>query len=150
MISIVMIVVDTNVLVSGLRSSRGASHQLMLGLLRGEIPFAASTALVLEYEDVLKRDGVLGAGNPLTHRQIDRVLDALCARLHETHAWFRFRPFLDDPNDDALIECAFAAGANTIVTGDRHFAHPHLAAFGVTAMPAAQFMDRLQQYWRIQ
>jgi putative PIN family toxin of toxin-antitoxin system len=139
-----MIVVDTNVLVSGLRSSRGASHQLLLGLLRGEIPFAASAAMVLEYEEILKRSGVLGAGNPLSHRQIDSVLDALCARLRETQTWFRFRPFLEDPKDDMLIECALAAGATVIVTGDRHFAHPHLAAFGVTAMPTAQFMDIIE------
>src|SRR5947209_5957695 len=50
------IVMDTNVLVAGLRSRRGASFRLLQLLGTGRFEIAISVALVLEYEDVLMRD----------------------------------------------------------------------------------------------
>jgi predicted nucleic acid-binding protein len=52
---------------------------------------------------------------------------------------FRFRPFLHDPGDDACIECALAGGASVILSRDRHFRHPALAAFGLRVMSPADY-----------
>ncbi|WP_349370593.1 hypothetical protein [Salinarimonas sp.] len=71
-----MIVVDANVVLRGLRSRNGASHVILRGML-SDIPFAASPAVVLEYEDVLKRDGILGPHSPITRDDIDTLLDGL-------------------------------------------------------------------------
>jgi len=106
----------------------------------GELQFAASPAVVLEYEDVLKRPNTLGPNPAISPQEIDQVLDMLCARAVLSMPWFTFRPFLDDPKDDLYVECALAAGARTIVTDDRHFRHPAVPAFGLTAIKAGDFV----------
>jgi len=136
-----MIVADANVLLSALRSRNGASHVVLKGMLSGEIAFAVSAGVVLEYESVLKRPGVLGPAPWISPDQVDCILDALCARGALTEPWFHFRPFLDDPKDDPYIDCALAAGASVILSRDRHFQHPAVAAFGLRAMSAAAYVN---------
>lgn len=112
-------------------------------MLTGEIAFAASPAVILEYEDVLKRDGIMGSF-PITHGQIDVILDALCSRAIEAHPFFRFRPFLVDPKDDLFVECALVANARLIVTDDKHFKHPAVKAFGLRPVKAQEFVQELR------
>jgi predicted nucleic acid-binding protein len=135
-----MIVVDTNVILSGCRSRNEASFLVLRGMLTGDFAFAASPALILEYEDVLKRRHLLGEPPSLSEDQVDQILDAICARAYPSLPWFRFRPFLNDPKDDLVIECALAAGVRTIVSNDRTFRHPAVPAFGIRAIPAGQFI----------
>ena len=106
------------------RSRNGASHAIVRSILLGEQECAASPAVILEYEDVLKRPGILGSQPAIPADEIDKVLDAICARAIHVVPWFRFRPFLNDPKDDMYVECAMASGARIIVTDDRHFRHP--------------------------
>ncbi|PWW04604.1 putative PIN family toxin of toxin-antitoxin system [Hoeflea marina] len=138
-----MIVVDANVLLSALRSSRGASHQVLRRMLGGDVAFAVSPAVALEYEDVLKRPGIFGAQPWLSETEIDTVIDAVLGRAALVSPWFRFRPFLSDPKDDIYIECALAAGATVIVSRDRHFQHPDIGAFGISVLRAGDFLADL-------
>ncbi|MBZ5761669.1 putative toxin-antitoxin system toxin component, PIN family [Rhizobium sp. VS19-DR104.2] len=133
-----MIVADANVILRGIRSRDGASGFVLREMLLRSIPFAMSPAVVLEYEDVLKRPGLAGLYTSAV--EIDVILDALCAMATLIRPWFRFRPFLDDPKDDLIVECALAAGANLIVTDDRHFRHPSVSVFGLTALSAKDFV----------
>jgi predicted nucleic acid-binding protein len=98
-----MIVIDANVIVSGLRSRNGASHLVLRGILTGHFSFAASPAVIMEYEDVLKRPEILGPKPWIAAEGIDRILDAICARAIPSLPWFRFRPFLNDPKDDFTL-----------------------------------------------
>lgn len=75
-----MIALDANVLLAALRSSRGASHRLLREMLMGAIPFAVSPAVALEYEDVLKRPGILGDTPWISLEEIDTILDAVFSR----------------------------------------------------------------------
>ncbi|WP_438749708.1 putative toxin-antitoxin system toxin component, PIN family [Pararhizobium sp. O133] len=138
-----MIVVDANVVLSAFRSSNGASHFLVRKMIGGDVPFSVSPAVALEYEDVLKRPGILGEKTWASHGDIDTVLDAVFSRAKLVSPWFRFRPFLNDPKDDLYIECALAAGANTIVSSDRHFHHPAVEAFGLKVIRAGEFVAEL-------
>ncbi|MDQ1196698.1 PIN domain-containing protein [Agrobacterium sp. SORGH_AS 787] len=138
-----MIVVDANVLLAALRSSRGASHWLIREMLKGGVPFAVSPAVALEYEDVLKREGILGQEPWIRPHEIDMLLDAIFSQAQLVSPWFRFRPFLPDANDDIYIECALAAGATYIVSSDRHFDHPAVKAFGISVMRAGDFAAEL-------
>jgi predicted nucleic acid-binding protein len=54
-----MYVVDTSVLVSALRSRQGASFVILQAIRGGLVEGRASTALLLEYADVFKRDANL-------------------------------------------------------------------------------------------
>jgi putative PIN family toxin of toxin-antitoxin system len=133
-------VVDANVIVRAFRSKNGASHAILRGILRSEFEFVVSPAILFEYEDVLKRPGMLGLAPAFTLGEIDIVLDALCAVAIPVVPKFRFRPFLTDPKDDIYVECALAGSATIIVTDDRHFRHPAVSAFGLTAMNAIDFI----------
>ena len=55
------IVLDTNILVSALRSSGGPSFALVMAIRSGNLSMCCSPALFLEYEDVLKRPEQLEA-----------------------------------------------------------------------------------------
>ncbi len=138
-----MIVVDTNIILSAFRSRNGASSVILSGMLTDDIEFAATPAVIYEYEDVLKRSGLLGKDPWILPHEIDIVLDAICARAVHIAPVFRFRPFLDDPKDDLFIECALTAGAKIIVTDDKHFNHPAVAGFGLKKVTAPEFIALL-------
>lgn len=107
------IVLDTSVLVSALRSRRGASH-LLLGLIdSGKFMLNVSVPLVLEYEAVCKR---LVGETVLTEEDIDSILDYLCRVANHRPVYYLWRPFLKDPNDDMVLELAVAAACDCIVT----------------------------------
>ena len=135
-----MIVVDANVVLGALRSRNGASHAVLRGLLTRRFSFALSPAMVLEYEDVLKRPGLLGPTPWIDEAEIDTILDALSATAVLTLPWFRFSPLLDDTRDDLYVEYALAAGAALILTHDRHFRKPVLSAFGLQAMTPQAYL----------
>ena len=72
----VRIVLDTSVLVAGLRSRRGASYRVLTLLGNPEITTVISVPLVLEYEAVLRRDAAeLGLGEA----DVDDALDYICS-----------------------------------------------------------------------
>ena len=107
------IILDTNVLHAGLYSSRGASYQILRLIEKGRIKIFLSTALLFEYEDVLKRNKRI---LKLTGSDIEKILDNLCKLSNHQKIYFLWRPYLPDPNDDHILELAVASETNTIVT----------------------------------
>jgi putative PIN family toxin of toxin-antitoxin system len=108
------IVIDTNIVVSALRSQLGASYKLLALVGTGKFDISVSVALILEYEAAAKR--LLGKRFALTAADIDTVLDYVCSvgQQHKIH--FLWRPALPDPSDDLVLELAVASNANAIVT----------------------------------
>ena len=108
------IVLDTNVLISALRSSRGASYKLLtLVGLTDTFAINLSVPLALEYEEVAKR---LSGNIGLSHKDIDDILDYLCSIANKHDIFFLWRPFLKDPKDDMVLELAVEADCDFIVT----------------------------------
>ena len=104
---------DSSVLVSALRSRRGASFQVLKALRAGQFEVAISVPLVLEYEEVLLRE--------LPHLQVPRsvvedVLDFHCTVATRHQIFFLWRPYLPDPDDDMVLELAVTAQCDFIVT----------------------------------
>ena len=133
------IVIDTNVLVSGLRSSRGASHKLLQLIGVSDFEITLSVPLALEYEDVLKRES---AGLGLSREDVDRLMEYLCGVAHLQEIHFLWRPLLRDPKDDHILELAVGAGCGLIVTHNvRDFSQS--GAFGVTAIRPGEFLRRI-------
>jgi putative PIN family toxin of toxin-antitoxin system len=132
-------VIDTNVLHAGLYSATGASYRVLRLIESGRVTPLLSTAILFEYEDVLKRNReMLG----LTSREVEDVLDGLCARGECRRIHFLWRPTLSDPKDDHILELAFAAGSADIVTHNIHdFAGA--AAFGIRIVTPAQVLGEL-------
>ena len=107
------IVIDTNVLVSALRSRRGAAFRLISLLGDPRWRPIVSVALILEYEEVARREaGRLG----LPEWVVEDIIDMFC-RLGSRHTIrFRLRPVLRDPDDEFLLELAAASQADFLVT----------------------------------
>ncbi len=107
------IILDTNVLHSGLYSSRGASYQILRLIKNGKIKPVLSTALLFEYEDVLKRNKRI---LKIKEKDIESILDNLCSVSKHQKIYFLWRPYLSDPKDDLILELAVASETKTIVT----------------------------------
>lgn len=132
------IVIDTNVVVAALRSSRGASHALLQLVGSGRFEINVSVPLVLEYEAVTKR--LLTA--LYSESDIDTVLDYLCAVAHRREVFHLWRPFLRDANDDMVLELAVTAGCDCIVTYNvTDFAG--IEQFGLRAVTPRQFLQEI-------
>lgn len=131
------VVLDTNVLVAGLRSRRGASFKLLSLVGSERFGINVSVPLVFEYEDVLFRPEV---GVPLSRAAIEAVLDYHCTVARHHEIFFLWRPYLKDPRDDLVLELAVKAGCQFIVTHNvRDFAG--CEHFGIQALTPAEFLE---------
>lgn len=108
-----VVVFDTNVLISALKTSSGASFQLIRMIQTGHIQPALSAPLMFEYDDVASRPGLLPHFQPA---EIDAFLDWFTSVSSLHKVYFLWRPLLKDPKDDMVLECAVSAGARYIVT----------------------------------
>lgn len=132
------VVIDTNVLISGLRSKRGASHKLLMLIGKGRFEVNVSVPVVLEYEMVTRRqvDEL-----HLDEDDIGDVLDYICSQANQRKVFYLWRPFLQDPNDDMFLELAVAANCDFIITHNvKHFAGTE--RFGVQAVTPREFLQR--------
>ena len=131
------IIMDTNVLFAGLYSSTGASFQILRLIDIGKIKPVISTTLLFEYEDVLKRKQTELA---LSHKQVDIVLDNICALSKFQKIYFLWRPYLKDPKDDHVLEVAVASKTKMIVTHNlKDF--KGVEKFGIKAIPPCKFLE---------
>lgn len=130
------IVLDTNVFVSALRSSRGASHRLLMMIGRADFEIALSVPLVVEYEDVAKR---MEPETGLSASDVDDIIDYLCSVAHLQEIHFLWRPVLKDARDDHVLELAVGAGCAVIVTHNvRDFAGSE--RFGIRAVRPGEYV----------
>lgn len=106
------IVIDTNVIYSGLRSKLGASFKLLRLIGSKKIELNISVPLIIEYEDVLKRGNLKN----LTESDIDDFINYICKVSHKHKIFFLWRPTLKDPKDDMLLELAVTCDADYIIT----------------------------------
>jgi putative PIN family toxin of toxin-antitoxin system len=110
------IVLDTNILVSALRSRSGASFRLLSLIDSGKYVPCVSVSLILEYEAATKKQAkTLG----LTHSDIDNILDYICLVAEHRKVYYLWRPTLKDPNDDMVLELAVSGKVEAIVTYNR-------------------------------
>ncbi len=110
---ILQIILDTNILVAAFRSRRGAANLLLDKLNDSRWRVNVSTALLLEYEDVLKRpemkDFILKA-------DVDVFLDGLCTIAEFNDIFYLWRLLAKDPNDAFILELAVRASVDFIIT----------------------------------
>lgn len=130
------VVLDAHVLVSALRSNRGASFRLLSEIDSGRFEICVSVPLVVEYEAALRRHArSLG----LSRRDVSDVLDYICSVARRQAIFFLWRPQLPDPGDDMVLEAAVAGGCRYVVTFDtRDFESPR--SFGVKAVTPREFL----------
>ena len=107
------VILDTCILFSALRSSQGASYKIVTSLSWGKFKPVVSTPLFFEYEEVLLRPKQFPH---LSVPEINDFLDYIASSSEHCRINFLWRPFLPDPGDDMVLEAAFSAEVDAIVT----------------------------------
>lgn len=133
------VVLDTNVIVSALRSQRGASYKLVMLVGRANFEINLSVPVLLEYEDAAKR--LLGQ-IALTENDINNILDYLCGMAHEREVFYLWRPFLKDPKDDMILELAVSAQCEAIITYNKKD-FVGVEQFGLQVMTPKEFLEKI-------
>jgi len=136
------IVIDTNVLVAALRSRSGWSFELLRQVGEQRFQHVVTVPLVMEYEDVLLRPGLV----PLPEAAVHDVLDYLCATAIRQPVHFLWRPRLPDVKDDMVLEAAVNGQCACIVTWNvRDFVVA--SEFGLQVLDPKTFLNPLQGGW---
>ena len=133
------VIFDTNVMVAGLRSSRGASYPLLGSIGGGEFELGLTAALVLEYESVLTRPGLV----PVPADDVRVLINYWCGVGACRAVRFRLRPAAIDPGDDLIIEAAVATGSQVIVTLNARHMRAGASDYGIELLTPAEALHRL-------
>src|SRR5262245_58016267 len=134
----VRVVLDTSVLVAAWRSRLGASHEIVSAIESNLFEIAVSVPLVAEYESALLRH--LGRGQRARH--VEDLVDRICEVAVRQEVFFLWRPLLQDPNDDMVVEVAVASGADFIVTHNLRDFGP-AKRFGLGVLAPGAFLKHL-------
>ncbi|MBU2476300.1 putative toxin-antitoxin system toxin component, PIN family [Candidatus Micrarchaeota archaeon] len=106
-------VVDTNILVSA-SFWKGNPFRVMRLAFEGKIEVFTSTEILLEYSKVLKRDF------KLNETEVQERIDVFVSALKLVKPKNKINLIKDDPDDNKVLEAAFEADADYIVSGDKH------------------------------
>jgi putative PIN family toxin of toxin-antitoxin system len=112
----IRVVLDTNVLVSALLQPEGLPAAVLMMVLAGRVEACVSDAVLAEYEEVIRR--------PRFKRDtevIEATLEAICRVANHVEPT-RHVDACKDVDDNMFLECAEAAHAHYLITGNqRHF-----------------------------
>jgi putative PIN family toxin of toxin-antitoxin system len=110
------VVLDTNIIVSALMQPLGPSGQIFVMVCGGTLQLCTTGSIYSEYEEVIRR--------PRFRRSEETIQSALVA-IRTASLWVRPTVSIracSDPDDEIFLECAVAARAHYLVTGNaRHF-----------------------------
>ena len=129
-----IIVVDTNVIVSGLLRPFSDPARILALILSGKITVAYDSRIINEYEEVLKRKKF----NFSNHH-----VQSIIAEIKEEGIYVSAVPLkesLPDRDDEPFLEVAFSGKINFLVTGNkRHF--PEEFAKDVQILSPSEFLN---------
>ena len=135
-----IVVLDTNVIISALYSKKGASYQLLRGAIAGNLRYALSPLLVLEYEGVIHRkieEGFLR----ISTNDCEKILDAISSFAKIVWEPLILRPVLLDPSDDKILECAISGNCTHIITfNKKHFPEKIFKLYGIKILTPGEFL----------
>jgi putative PIN family toxin of toxin-antitoxin system len=134
-------VLDTDVVIAGLRSPTGASAELLRMARRGELTLLISVPLFIEYDaKCLEKEHLDAAG--LTTQDVQVFLDALTVIAKPVSIHFTWRPQLTDPADEMVS--AINGQAKALVTFNRRDFGKAPAAFGIELLLPSEALRRLR------
>ncbi|MDE0228594.1 MAG: PIN domain-containing protein [Spirochaetaceae bacterium] len=133
---------DTNIVVSGLRSPSGAAAALLDRALSRAFTLLLSVALALEYE-AAANDTEQRLTSDLSEEDVATILASLCAVAEPVYCWFLWRPQLSDPADEMVLETAINGGADGLVSFNRRHFERAAAQFGIPVLSPQQALRRI-------
>ncbi|MDE0421294.1 MAG: putative toxin-antitoxin system toxin component, PIN family [Gammaproteobacteria bacterium] len=140
----VRFVLDTNVVVAGIRSPTGASAALVEAALQREFVVVLSVALALEYEAACcAPDQRIDSG--LSEAEVRVVITALCNVAEPVAPRFLWRPQLRDPADEMVLETAINGRADILVTFNRRDFGEAPLRFGIELLNPRDALRRVRK-----
>ena len=131
------VVIDTNILISALRSDMGASYALISKLPSEKFQFSISVPLYTEYQAVLTRKEHMTGTS--TEKEILAFLRYFCKIANRQKIFYLWRPWLKDPKDDMVLELAVASKSQYIITYNlKDFSN--IQKFGIEAVIPRKFL----------
>lgn len=128
------IVLDTNVLVSGLLSPFGNCGEIVRMLTSDKITLCVDSRILVEYSEVLRRPQF-----NIDQQKAAVVIEYIQASA-ETHVTAPLDRALPDENDNPFMEVAISSGAECLVTGNlKHF--PGRSRAGVRVLAPKEFLE---------
>ena len=128
------IVLDTNVIVSGVLQPFGPSGQILRLVVSGELTLCHDPRILAEYQEVLLRK---------KFRFDPERVEALLEQIRACGIPVAARPLpskLPDPDDEPFLEIALAGGARCLVTGNvKHF--PTRGRHGIDVLSPRAFIE---------
>ena len=107
------VVLDTNVLISAALKPHGLEAAVVRAVLTGALEAWITEETWAEYEDVLSRPKFAGI-----RAEASRILEAVQMRAQRTTAITVSSAAIDE-DDNRFLECAHAAQADFLITGNR-------------------------------
>ena len=108
------IVLDTNCLLPAV-FPRSMYHWVWKSFREGAYTLCISNEIIAEYEEVLSRM----YPPAMTESAIEILLNA--RNVEKVIPYYKWNLISADPDDNKFVECALNAGADYIVTNDKHF-----------------------------
>ncbi len=137
------VVLETDVLIAGLRSPSGASAELLRLARRSRFTLLVSVPLFIEYEaQCTVADHMAEAG--LVQKDVDDFLDALAAIAQPVAIHYSWRPQLRDPADEMVLETAVNGVAQILVTFNRRDFGTAPGRFGIEMLLPSEALRRLR------
>jgi putative PIN family toxin of toxin-antitoxin system len=134
------VILDTSVIVSGLRSRDGASWAVLEEMRRGQFRLTASPALFLEYEEVLKREE-----HGLWADQVENFLSELATLIEPVQIRTTWRPQMIDADDEMVLDAAINGHVDAIVTHNRRDFEAASRRFGIAVWSPAELLLNLRR-----
>ncbi len=135
-----LITVDTNIMYQALRSSAGASFQILQLVRTGSLRLVLSQPVFAEYQDVLTRPKSLEAFG-LSRRDVVKFLRYIAYIGEKFDPYFLFRPNLKDENDNLFIELAIVSQSRYLITSNtKDFVSGELLFDNFTLVTPAKFI----------
>lgn len=131
-----LLVLDSNVYISAVLFG-GKPRLIIQAALTGKIRLAISAAILEEITDVLS--GKKFKFSETAAREVVNEISSLAGIFEPIEKISRIK---EDPADDRILECALAASAAAIVSGDSHL----LALENFHAIPILSPADCLEKY----
>jgi putative PIN family toxin of toxin-antitoxin system len=128
------IVLDTNVLVSGLLTPFCNCGEIVRMLTSDEITLCVDSRLLVEYEEVLSRPKF-----NIAPQKAAAIIEYIQAS-SETHAVVPLDRALPDESDNPFMEVALSSDAKCLVSGNiKHF--PEKRRAGMRVLAPKEFLD---------
>ena len=128
------IVLDTNVLVSGLLTPFGSSGELVRMISAGKLILQYDSRILLEYQEVLYRPKF-----QFNREDIDLLFDYI-SKNGQIVSTSPLKKRLPDPDDEPFLEVAIGGKAECLVTGNKvHY--PRQFREGIKVLSPSEFIN---------